>query len=305
MNCLNGGKCVLGETPTENLGENAFHQYVSPNTTDNQYCSCPYNYDGEFCEIYREPCGENFCYNGGKCVDGNICDCEPAATDDADYAGRFCQFKATSYCTKNTGTNENLFCVNNGKCRDIPTSGCDCEEPFTGFSCEFIKENNTLYINTTDLSPDSMMPADPEESTDCDIGCQNDGVCRHGKKDLGILESIVGNVPHLNQTHTEDYKHCVCPDGFTGLYCEERVEVCGEGEHLCLHGSSCVKFGDEDYCNCADASSEKSQTGLFSGKSCEHLVNDVCTVQYPGPGQPLLFCVNGGSCKSFVAVGQP
>lgn len=301
---------MLGERPTEDLDENGFHQYIAANRDDNQYCSCPYDYDGEFCEIYREPCGENYCYNGGKCeereIEGEVvhlCDCKPAATSDADYAGRFCQFKATSYCTKNAGANENLFCVNNGRCKDIPTSGCDCDEPFIGFSCEFIREGATTS-NTTDPSPDTM-PADPEESTDCDIGCKNGGVCRHGKKELGILGKVSGNAPYLNQTHTEDFKHCVCPDGFTGLYCEDRAELCGEGEHICLHGSSCVKYGDEDYCNCADASSEKSRTGLFSGQSCEHPVNDVCTVEYPGPGQPLLFCVNGGSCKKFVDVGQP
>jgi hypothetical protein len=34
-------------------------------------------------------------------------------------------------------------------------------------------------------------------------------------------------------------------------------------------------------------------------------VNDICTVKYPGPGQPLLFCVNGGSCKKIVNFGEP
>ena len=303
--------CVLGETPTEDLDDTDFHQYLPTNKTDNQYCSCPDTYDGEFCEIHRQPCGENFCFNGGTCqesdVEGEvvyICDCSSAATDNADFAGRFCQFKATSYCTKNAGLNENLFCVNNGRCKDIASEGCDCDDPFTGFSCEFISDE-AIADNTSGLSQNSTMPADPEDATECDIECDNGGICRHGTKELGILGTISRNDPSLNQTRTEDYKHCVCPDGFVGLYCEEEARLCGDGEHICLHGSTCVKYGDEGLCNCADASSTKSQTGLFSGESCEHPVNDVCTVQYPGPGQPLLFCVNGGSCKKFVKLGEP
>ncbi|GAX14340.1 Notch 1 [Fistulifera solaris] len=309
LDCRNGGQCVLGESPIEDVDENGFHNYLATNKTDNQYCSCPDGYDGEFCEVYRQPCGEHFCFNGGTCKESDIegqlvffCDCSTAATDNADYAGRFCQFKATSYCTKNAGFNENLFCVNNGRCRDIASQGCDCDNPFSGFSCEFVTQEATTN-NTNDESP--ALPGDPEDTTECDIDCQNGGVCRHGKKDLGILGNIAGNATHLNETHTEDYKHCVCPDGFVGLYCEEKAQLCGEGEHICLHGSSCVKYGDEHYCDCADASSTKSQTGLFSGASCEHPVNDVCTVKYPGPGQPLLFCVNGGSCKKLVNLGEP
>lgn len=49
-NCLNGGECMLID------GEGS-----------DEYCSCPESQYGEFCEKDSQPCGDNYCHNGGEC----------------------------------------------------------------------------------------------------------------------------------------------------------------------------------------------------------------------------------------------
>ena len=44
------------------------------------------------------------------------CDCTSADTTTASFAGRFCQYESTSFCSKSENQNGNLFCVNNGEC---------------------------------------------------------------------------------------------------------------------------------------------------------------------------------------------
>ena len=284
------------------------------NNLDHMHCSCPTGYDGELCEYQREPCGEDsYCFHGGKCVERQVdggmlvhhCDCSAASTDtEADaYAGRFCQFKATSYCTRNVDLNEHLFCVNGGTCRENPKEGCDCDGLYAGFSCEFIKSSFAVDSpNNNDWSDQAEYISDPPESHVCNLDCQNDGVCRNGIKDIEYLGDIANKAPHLNQTD-DGFMHCVCPDGFTGVYCEELIEQCGDGEHLCLHGSTCVQDGEEHSCDCSTTSSTTSET--FAGDHCEHPVDDICLINDPVPGQPLLFCVNGGTCIDYVPAGKP
>ncbi|MEM8895989.1 MAG: DUF6055 domain-containing protein [Bacteroidota bacterium] len=47
-------------------------------------CNCTGGFDGQFCEIEPDPCGEISCKNGGTCVDGT-CDCPDG------FGGEFCQ----------------------------------------------------------------------------------------------------------------------------------------------------------------------------------------------------------------------
>merc|ERR1712003_575984 len=96
-----------------------------------------------------------------------------------------------------------------------------------------------------------------------------------------------------------DFDHCVCQPGFTGLRCEYNIETCGEEEHFCLHGAKCITITNSDNlqkysCDCSTTSSSISPA--FAGESCEHKSTSVCTIGDLLPGQPLSFCVNGGTC---------
>jgi hypothetical protein len=318
LECGNG-KCVLGEMPTEQQTEGSYLNY-DPAVVDHMHCSCPDGYHGDNCDLEREPCGDNYyCFHGGQCVEREVdnyvvhhCDCMLASTKEADYAGRFCQFKATAYCTKTPGLNGLLFCTNEGTCQEESHMGCKCPKPFGGHSCEFVTsefgnhtDSNTNGDGDGNDKPESPLFVDPAYVQKCDLNCKNEGVCRNGVKDLGLSGDLSVHAPHLGGENHINYMHCVCSNKFTGLSCEEEVDVCSGGEHMCFHGSKCVKDEDDHSCDCSSADSDHSETGLFAGDSCEHPINDVCTVTRPGPGQPLLFCVNGGTCKSYVALGHP
>ena len=351
-----------------------------------------------------------FLNSGGTCLERVVddskvyhCDCTTSYTDKDSYAGRYCEYPATSFwyvcrrdpprnydffliskldpalccrailltptgcfvpaspfayylihlarSTKDGGLNGHLFCVNDGQCKDDPYEGCDCMEPYTGFSCEFVQDeltdgsignnvvvengydgdqdggydgnvdNNVVVENGYDGDQDGGYEDDysrggdgnwigtsiynPPEVMKCDLKCDNGGVCRTGLKQTGFLEDLSHNAPHLNE-QDENFMHCVCPDGFYGVYCEEEVDVCGNDEHYCLHGSTCIPPGEDDgeghRCNCADTNSELAD--VFAGDSCEHPVNDICTVDTTVDTTPLSFCVNGGSCKRKVQAGE-
>jgi len=144
----------------------------------------------------------------------------------------------------------------------------------------------------------------------CNLECKNGGVCAQGAKVLGSLHDVVGDVSHLNQTHAMgEFAHCVCPEGFIGLFCEHKVEACGEGEHVCLHGSKCIPDASTDRgytCDCsfADAKVGKDdEFHYFAGEFCEYTDTDICSTE--DNVEPLYFCVNGGKCKSMAGAGDP
>lgn len=142
VQCQNGGICVEGGLSDANADDtfNFWNASVSY-----EHCLCPTGFDGQQCELRKEPCGSNqHCYNGGTCVQTTIngkatfhCDCSSTLTDTSGYAGRYCQYKATEICSKDTNNNALLFCVNGGACIGDGYQGCACPANFTGFSCEF------------------------------------------------------------------------------------------------------------------------------------------------------------------------
>jgi hypothetical protein len=74
----------------------------------------------------------------------------------------------------------------------------------------------------------------------CTLECQNGGSCRKGNKDDALINSLGKEMQHYNVTHSQLFEHCVCPDGYFGLQCEHKLEICPGGDHVCLHGSKCV-----------------------------------------------------------------
>ena len=268
------------------------------------------------------------------------CDCTTANYDGKSYSGRYCQFQATVFCTKDDTENGKLFCVNGGTCRENAIEGCDCPSDFYGDSCEYMylpedstpstspnngseepsSPTNTAPAPTAATDPpaptadvDISAPAgaptadaptadaptfqNPSEQLDvCRLQCLNDGICRKGVKDLGVISNIAPSVEELNQTSNEDFEHCVCPSGFVGLRCEHEIEICAGGEHVCLHGSTCVAFGNEQSCDCS-----ASTSFTLAGSSCEHKNFVSCNQDEVRTAHPRSFCVNGGICKGAVS----
>jgi hypothetical protein len=306
LDCENG-TCVLGAKSATEMKDH--YQFWDEGEDEDQqmYCKCHGGYDGKLCEVAKIPCGEDHCFHGGTCivreVDGeqvHHCDCATADTDSESYAGRLCQYKAEEYCTKDEGLNGQLFCVNGGECNeDDPYQGCQCGAGFAGFSCEFVMSDFDAGTNETVAEVEEGRTIVDYDATVevCDLACEK-GTCRNGKKELGYLSDIATVTSHLNETHSENFQHCVCPEGYVGLLCEHKITLCPESEHLCLHGSSCTTNGDERSCDCSSTDSDLAD--VFAGSHCEHPATDVCTIGQPGPSKPLSFCVNFGTCMKNV-----
>ena len=131
LKCENGGKCHKGVKDISFLGKLNLGPVVSNVTTTHnrafEHCVCPDGFAGLTCDIEVVTCGDNshVCLYGSKCVedgDGHKCDCEGAFSASEKYAGDYCQYKATEFCTttgeSGTGEDNFSFCVNNGTCTD-------------------------------------------------------------------------------------------------------------------------------------------------------------------------------------------
>lgn len=265
--CLNNGTCAVNDD-----GE--------------PFCLCPTNFFGSFCEETGAKCGGNYCYHTSKCLeihlaDGSsehVCDCTSAFTDETYYAGEFCQYPSTQFCSGGDDPNGRQFCVNNGKCPLKRHQACDCPEGFTGPRCAF------------------QIGVDGSDYSECDLPCQNGGTCQKGLKDAfsgELFEKFDLDIAHILETHGQqhvNYEHCVCPEGYFGIRCEYLMEQCGEGEHLCFHGSECVRYDDMFGCDCE--SSDQKVAGLF----CENIATSLCEQWVDSENGHRGFCTNGGKC---------
>lgn len=117
--CYAGGTCQAGAKSFELV----LNKYQSVNEL--QYCLCPEGRSGDNCEKESQPCGGEWCMHGGTCVEiaddetGDIdfyCDCTTATLGEDAFAGKFCEYKATTYCSDEPEVNGTHFCVNGGTC---------------------------------------------------------------------------------------------------------------------------------------------------------------------------------------------
>jgi len=229
-------------------------------------------------EFTRCPDGVQVCFNGAPCVEVNhkyVCSC-PYTTDPVlTYAGEHCEYVASDFCAMSTSYDVSesgrWFCTNNGNCRNGATNPediCRCKEGYYGLHCEF-----------------------KEEKPVCDIKCENDGICNTGIKDYSNYDVTLANFLKHGDEETSSY--CVCPDGWTGLTCQYRVEECGSS--VCLNGASCKSGMGGYYCDCSDVDLTNSDGNVipYAGTSCERVYTTMCGFDNTG-----YFCTNGGSCPA-------
>lgn len=291
LSCRNGGGCRRGIK--ENIpGEEFLYDYWMKNMSY-QYCECPKNFYGTFCEVEvdSDKCGEHHCFHGGECVtvtEGSEykqhCDCTRAHTKEISYGGKFCQYESENFCDHEQTVNGKLFCVNGGQCHQEGSHlGCICPSGFHGPICEY---------RDADLEEEEEMEKEEEEEK-CNLVCKNGGQCRKGIKDASWIEKFGPELSYLNVTHSNDFEHCVCAEGFLGLQCEHEIELCSSGQHVCLHGSKCVSDGLS--CDCEAGS---SQVKKLAGKFCQHQSTEICTKDGADmlANSKFAFCVNGGVC---------
>lgn len=106
--CLNGGTCQIGIPTNINVPHNTQPQ-DSYNMT---YCTCPERYRGQQCEYDSQPCGDHLCFHGTTCnADLKTCNCTASGKAGTGFAGQFCQYVATDFCSDGK-----KFCVNGGTC---------------------------------------------------------------------------------------------------------------------------------------------------------------------------------------------
>ena len=267
--CLNGGNCVIDE--------NGFAT-----------CSCSSTFYGETCQYEGEACGGDFCHHSSKCLVlsleeepfvEHICDCTSAYTEDTYYAGEFCQYASTQFCSEPNDPNGRQFCVNGGQCPEESHLACICPEGFSGPRCAF------------------QISVDERDYNQCDLQCQNGGTCQKGTNQTEkneFLTKIVDSDFSAMLSKSPDlmgFEHCVCPQGYFGIQCEYQMEQCGNGEHACFHGSTCISNDGEFRCDCA--SSKIKTAGLF----CEYIASSECEQWVDVTSGQRGFCTNGGHCE--------
>lgn len=296
LDCKNGGTCVLGSPP--GISTNDAYWYNPEKEDEYQYCQCPEGFSGTQCEsIGGELCGDNQCFNGGTCITRVIgdkeihhCDCRDAGENGKFYAGTYCQYESTEICLEQDFSV--FFCVNDGQCKTDYKDGCSCKEGTTGFSCEFVL-NGDIDTSSSGSAPSGTI-VDQGDDAVCDLDCNGHGTCRNGIKDINDLEDAA-NANHLSYTH-DNFQHCVCDDGWTGVTCSYPVVQCGDDkDQFCLHGAQCFSENGEMKCDCSKAEHEIADK--FAGSHCEHTA-DVC-VTTTERGSPESFCANGGTCLSY------
>eukprot|EP00581_Thalassiosira_minuscula_P017724 CAMPEP_0183720730 /NCGR_PEP_ID=MMETSP0737-20130205/13260_1 /TAXON_ID=385413 /ORGANISM="Thalassiosira miniscula, Strain CCMP1093" /LENGTH=1706 /DNA_ID=CAMNT_0025950645 /DNA_START=265 /DNA_END=5385 /DNA_ORIENTATION=- len=123
-------------------------------------------------------CPDNHqCQNGAKCVPSNstvhgyTCDCKPnGAAQFEKFAGMFCEYEASQFCSDSPDVAEYAFCTNGGRCKEVgiskgsPFRGCDCASNFFGEHCEKNVADTTFELNTT--NPPSASPVMVSNRTD-------------------------------------------------------------------------------------------------------------------------------------------
>jgi hypothetical protein len=178
--------------------------------------------------------------------------------------------------------NGEVYCLNGGSCpqeqqeqeeESLAASNCACVDDYTGPHCE-------------------IGPV-------CNIECLNKGTCILGESDSPFLTVWPGDSPSGEM-------YCGCAKGYAGHHCEYSVDICGNNEHICLHGSKCVdgvsdgSDGSESYsCKCGNSDDvcRQQQGAQFCSPILDKGIDGLPpAVEYYGSMAVPAFCFNGGKC---------
>lgn len=138
----------------------------------------------------------------------------------------------------------------------------------------------------------------------CSLNCANNGYC--------VVDPITSSSHNLLDGKLREV--CICPKGFTGLTCQQRIgfmDKCESygGQRLCLNGGQCrkvlnennIQFSpsfldrgnsnvDEWVCDCVEADG----VSAFAGDMCRKPHTEYCN------SQGTAFCTNGGTCVNHL-----
>ena len=290
--CENGGICAIGlrnATTTEStiLAELSF----DPNYGF-WHCQCPVGFVGRHCEVAENRCGDGdddddstVCLHGASCVEEwtgtntvqHTCDCSTIPTEShVEYKGPSCQYKTTLMPSAHPSVSPSLS--------------------------PLLSSASTTTTTTTTTAPTHPSFCERVEASQGQPFCAHNGTCY--RDDHGAYG-------------------CKCPEGYGGYRCHDSVQdmsepvglptlaptintnspvatqhvVCGNDEHVCLHGSQCVREGDDWQCDCQTNNGNiNGNDTLLAGKHCQHTASAVCSAD-GGKGGSVMFCVNGGVCR--------
>ena len=166
-----------------------------------------------------------------------------------------------------------IYCLNGGSCPP-DTDSCQCQPGYSGPHCENVEE------------------------TSCTLECRNGGKCALSSL---TIQTTKKRFPWPGVPPSAAM-HCVCQPGYEGYQCEYQANVCGDYEHVCLHGSKCVLQKDKVSYGCECPRGKKN--------GCQHHKTEMCLpktktgisglappVEYYGGMAIPAFCVNDGKCR--------
>ena len=228
------------------------------------------------------------------------CDCTSTRATGTVFAGRYCEYEASVFCTVEEGSNVELFCVNGGTCKADPYAGCDCNDPYTGFACEYKRQgtadsqkwngDDDLTVGENRVYADSWPePIDPSINT--------------GDADDYVNRNKVYTEPTGNGDSSVVYENPNYRDS-TG----EADSTTDDKTIVYQNPNYSPQDGNGDDGNDDGGDDDPDGVNEFGGDSGTlSPVNDIdiCTIEGSNiDAAPLSFCVNGGTCLQRVTLSQ-